>query len=307
MPKSHASSRPARGAEAAPLAEGALERLRRDLLRGGAVAQQGGDVAVDAREGAAVERLERLGRGGAAALEGAGNPFRNCFAHTSTTLGPAFHHGRVPRSRTSARAGSAGARGGIRRRRPLGDDQHLRHRGEPERRSACGRACPATGPGRRCGCASGRPTTTAPRRPGTTWAETASSPWIKVGDARSARAPGGAQVPHRPAAADHEPRGARRGRVPVAAAQSGEVVRREQRVTLSGHPTGSHGDPCDYSAGLCEIKFPLGVRPVEKARVVRDHAVHAHRLEAGDLVGVVHRPHVELAAGRADQLARGAA
>ena len=42
---------PARGAEASPLAVGALERLRRDLLRRGAVAQHRGDVSVHAREG----------------------------------------------------------------------------------------------------------------------------------------------------------------------------------------------------------------------------------------------------------------
>jgi len=38
--------------------------------------------------------------------------------------------------------------------------------------------------------------------------------------------------------------------------KTGEVVRRERRVTLAGHPTGSYGDPYDYSAGLCEIRYP---------------------------------------------------
>jgi len=38
--------------------------------------------------------------------------------------------------------------------------------------------------------------------------------------------------------------------------RSGKTVRRTTRKTLAGHPTGRHGDPEGYSAGLCEIAFP---------------------------------------------------
>lgn len=38
--------------------------------------------------------------------------------------------------------------------------------------------------------------------------------------------------------------------------ETDEVVRRARKVTLAGHPTGSYGDPYDYSAGLCEIRYP---------------------------------------------------
>ena len=38
--------------------------------------------------------------------------------------------------------------------------------------------------------------------------------------------------------------------------ETGEVVRRERRVTLAGHPTGRYGDPNGYSSGLCEIRYP---------------------------------------------------
>ena len=37
---------------------------------------------------------------------------------------------------------------------------------------------------------------------------------------------------------------------------NGKVVRRASQKTLSGHPTGRHGDPRGYTAGICEIKFP---------------------------------------------------
>src|SRR5918998_847635 len=42
-------------------------------------------------------------------------------------------------------------------------------------------------------------------------------------------------------------------------------------------------------------------RLAEQPRVVRDHAVHAERLERADPRRLVHRPHVELAAGRVNR------
>ena len=37
---------------------------------------------------------------------------------------------------------------------------------------------------------------------------------------------------------------------------NGRVARRESQKTLNGHPTGRHGDPRGYTAGVCEIRFP---------------------------------------------------
>ena len=47
-------------------------------------------------------------------------------------------------------------------------------------------------------------------------------------------------------------------------------------------------------------------RLVEQPRVVRDHAVHAERLERADLRRVVHGPDVELPAGPVDRAGRAA-
>ena len=45
------------------------------------------------------------------------------------------------------------------------------------------------------------------------------------------------------------------GRLPLAPPRGDHPPRRTRR-TLAGHPTGRHGDPRGYSAGLCEIAFP---------------------------------------------------
>lgn len=83
---------------------------------------------------------------------------------------------------------------------------------------------------------------------------TSRSPWIKVGDARFRSRQAGRKFEIAPPApsTSHVVRGLveyqwRRGR---------KVVRRRKQKTLSGHPTGRHGDPRGYSAGVCEIKFP---------------------------------------------------
>jgi hypothetical protein len=82
------------------------------------------------------------------------------------------------------------------------------------------------------------------------------SPWIEVGDARFRTRQGGRKFKIEPPlpTSTHVVRGLveyqwRRRR-------SGKVVRRAKQKTLSGHPTGRHGDPRGYSAGVCEIKFP---------------------------------------------------
>ena len=82
------------------------------------------------------------------------------------------------------------------------------------------------------------------------------SPWIEVGNARYRARQAGRRFHIDPPlpTTSHVVRGVvefrwrreeRQGRAP-----------RTTRMTLSGHPTGRHGDPHDYSAGLCEITFP---------------------------------------------------
>ena len=81
------------------------------------------------------------------------------------------------------------------------------------------------------------------------------SPWIDVGNARFRAREAGRRFHIDPPlpTSSHVVRGVvdfrwRR--------KNGKVVRRTTRKTLSGHPTGRHGDPRNYSAGLCEITFP---------------------------------------------------
>lgn len=80
------------------------------------------------------------------------------------------------------------------------------------------------------------------------------SPWIKLGDARYRSRQAGRKFEIDPPVptSSHVVRGLveyqwRRGK---------RVVRRARQKTLSGHPTGRHGDPRGYSAGVCEITFP---------------------------------------------------
>lgn len=82
----------------------------------------------------------------------------------------------------------------------------------------------------------------------------ARSPWIKLGDARYRSRQAGRKFKIEPPAptTSHVVRGLveyqwRRGR---------KVVRRRKQKTLSGHPSGRHGDPRGHSAGTCEITFP---------------------------------------------------
>jgi hypothetical protein len=80
------------------------------------------------------------------------------------------------------------------------------------------------------------------------------SPWINVGDARYEARQAGRKFHIDPPVptTSHVVRGV----VDFRWRRRRETVRREQRVTLSGHRTGRHADPRGYSAGLCEIKFP---------------------------------------------------
>jgi hypothetical protein len=80
------------------------------------------------------------------------------------------------------------------------------------------------------------------------------SPWIKVGNARYETRQGGRKFHIDPPlpTTSHVVRGV----VDFRWRRKRETVRRAQRVTLSGHPTGRHADPHGYSAGLCEISYP---------------------------------------------------
>ena len=84
---------------------------------------------------------------------------------------------------------------------------------------------------------------------------TSRSPWIKVGDARFRSRQAGRKFRIDPPApiTSYVVRGVvdYQWRSP-----KGRVKRRARQKTLSGHPTGSHGDPRGYSAGVCEITFP---------------------------------------------------
>lgn len=81
------------------------------------------------------------------------------------------------------------------------------------------------------------------------------SPWVKLGSAEYRSRQAGRKFKIEPPApvTSHVVRGVvkfqwRR--------RSGKVVRRATQKTLGGHPTGRHGDPRGYTAGVCEIKFP---------------------------------------------------
>ena len=82
------------------------------------------------------------------------------------------------------------------------------------------------------------------------------SPWINVGNARFASRQTGYNFRIDPPAptTSHVVRGV--VKYQWRRRETGKVVRRARQVTLSGHPTGRHGDPAGYSAGLCEITFP---------------------------------------------------
>ena len=82
------------------------------------------------------------------------------------------------------------------------------------------------------------------------------SPWIETGKARvSARQAGRRFMIEPPLpTTTHVVRGV--VKYQWRRRKTDEVVRRAKKVTLAGHPTGSYGDPYDYSAGLCEIRYP---------------------------------------------------
>ena len=80
------------------------------------------------------------------------------------------------------------------------------------------------------------------------------SPWVKVGDARYRSRQAGRKFRIDPPAPTTT--FVVRGLVQFQWRRGRKVVRRAKQKTLSGHPTGRHGDPRGYSAGVCEIKFP---------------------------------------------------
>ena len=80
------------------------------------------------------------------------------------------------------------------------------------------------------------------------------SPWIKVGDARYRSRQAGRKFRIDPPAPITS--FVTRGLVEYEWRRNGKVKRRARQKTLSGHPTGRHGDPRNYSAGVCEITFP---------------------------------------------------
>jgi hypothetical protein len=82
------------------------------------------------------------------------------------------------------------------------------------------------------------------------------SPWVEVGGARPRAREAGRRFTIEPPlpTSTHVVRGV--VKFQWRRHETGEVVRRERRVTLAGHPTGRYGDPYDYSSGLCEITYP---------------------------------------------------
>jgi hypothetical protein len=80
------------------------------------------------------------------------------------------------------------------------------------------------------------------------------SGWIKVGNAKYRSRQAGRKFTIEPPlpTTSHVVRGV----VDFRWRRRGKTVRRTTRKTLAGHPTGRHGDPRGYSAGLCEIAFP---------------------------------------------------
>jgi hypothetical protein len=80
------------------------------------------------------------------------------------------------------------------------------------------------------------------------------SPWIKLGSARYRARRAGFNFKIEPPVPITSY--VVRGLVEYRWRRRREVVRRARQKTLSGHPTGRHGDPRGYSNGICEITFP---------------------------------------------------
>ena len=82
------------------------------------------------------------------------------------------------------------------------------------------------------------------------------SPWIETGKARVGARQAGRRFMIEPPlpTTTHVVRGV--VKYQWRRRKTDEVVRHAKKVTLAGHPTGSYGDPYDYSAGLCEIRYP---------------------------------------------------
>src|SRR4051794_38744557 len=80
--------------ELSPLAPSALERLRGDLLGGGTVTEQPGDVGIDVVPALPVERLE----GDAGLIDLPGGCRDSGSAHTGTTEPGPIHHTSIGRA-----------------------------------------------------------------------------------------------------------------------------------------------------------------------------------------------------------------
>ena len=82
----------------------------------------------------------------------------------------------------------------------------------------------------------------------------AASDWIKLGNARFRSRQAGRMFTIEPPfpTTSHVVRGI----VQYQWRRKRRVVKRRKQKTLSGHPTGRHGDPRGYSNGICEIAFP---------------------------------------------------
>ncbi len=80
---------------------------------------------------------------------------------------------------------------------------------------------------------------------------------------RGSAPPGRSELRHQPALPIYEPSWSAASSNTSWRQEDGKVVRRAPQMTLAGHPTGRHGDPRGYSAGVCEINSPRGSDPLE--------------------------------------------
>ena len=311
MPNTQASGLPRAGAVAAPLAVGALEGLGGHVLGRRAVAQQRGHVGVDLREGALVQRPRRS-RGGcrrpgrARARRSPRSrthyvPPRRSITDVLISCPDARMRRRLAAPGPAApcrcsRRPAPAARAG----RPVGHGERLRHARPPRTRWACARACPATAPAQRMYM---RFRVAVLERARQSFVDTdSSSRWLRVGDGRAGGHAGGLDLQFRRSAerrSEFVLRGVvqfqwrERRRKGARASGAGEVVKQYERRTTRTASARRRGGATRRATSDAPLRSS---RPGEQARVVRDHAVHAQRLERGDLLRVVHRPDVELAA-----------
>ena len=191
-------------------------------------------------------------------------------------------------------------------RGPVGDREHLRHRRATRTSSACGRACRATGPQQTMWM---RFRASYYDRATEQWydvpGDSSVSPWIKVGNARYRARQAGRRFHIDPPlpTTSHVVRGVvdfrwRR--------KNGKVVRRTTRKTLSRPPDGPPRRPARLLGRALRDHVPVASRSKRRGSFVITPCTPIASSRA-IFFGVVHGPHVELAAGRADAAARAAA